>query len=172
MSSTSIEENMNTAEQLRELIKSNPATTVAIAAAALGVSRQRISQIAKKDGLTLRDGRMDKASARDKQWRNHWGGTDKLSSHFIGGACELLTAADLLRRGIPVYRAATFLSSCDLIADVDGVLLRIEVRSARQREDGRLAFPPPKKGRYDVIALVDQHGRVTYRPNDGVQWPT
>jgi hypothetical protein len=76
-----------------------------------------------------------------------------------------------LRRGIPVYRALTSVSSCDLIVDISGKLLRIEVRSARLHDDGRLAFPAPTPGRYDVIALVDQHSGVTYRPNAGIDWP-
>ena len=161
---------MNTTEQLKELVKNNPATTVAIASTEIGVSKQRISQIAKKHGLKLRDGRQDKASNRDREWRNHWGSPEKLSSHFIGGASELIASADLLRRGIPVYRALTFLSSCDLIANVSGVLLRLEVRSARLKQDGRLAYASPNADRYDVIVLVDQDSNVTYRPKEGICW--
>lgn len=160
---------MNTSEQLREMVEENPATTASIAAAELGVSKQRISQIAKKDGIKLRDGRMDKASVRDRKWCNHWGGDERLSSNFIGGASELIAASDLLRHGIPVYRALTSVSSCDLIADVDGTLLRVEVKSARLN-NGRLTFGGVRHCRYDVLALVDQRGDVTYRPNEGVDW--
>ena len=161
---------MSTAEKLAELVGNSPATTASIASEMLGVSKQRIFQIAKKAGLKLRDGRMDKASSRDTRWKNHWGGPEGLCSNFVGGAGELFAAANLLRRGIPVFRAMTSVANCDLIADVDGVLLRIEVRCAKVK-DGRFAFAYPQAGRYDVLALVDQNGIVTFRPNHGIHWP-
>lgn len=161
---------MTTAEDLRALVSEQPKITKAQAAAQLGVTRQHISQLASTLGLKMVDGRTLRASTRDRQWKNQWGGTGSLSSNFVGGAGELTAAADMLRRGIPVYRSCTAVSSFDLVADVDGVLFRVEVRCAKLR-GGRLAFLAPAKGRYDVLALVDQNGAVTYRPNAGIEWP-
>jgi len=155
---------------MQALVRAQPRITAAQAAAQLGITRQRASQIANDLGLKLVDGRSMRASMRDRQWKNQWGLTKGLSSNFIGGAGELTAAADLLRRGIQVFRSCTSVASCDLIVDMDGELLRIEVRCAKRRQNGNLSFYPPKD-RYDVLALVDQTGAVIYRPKPGIAWP-
>lgn len=162
---------MNTTEQLIDLVNENPLTTVSMAAQILGVTRQRISQIAKKNQLVLRDGRMDKPTDKIREWANFFGGNDRLPTHFIGGSSELIAAAHLLRKGIPVFRSLTYTASFDLVAYIDGSLVRIEVKSARLQKNGRLSFPPAKQDMYDVLALVDQKGNVIYRPKKGVHWP-
>jgi hypothetical protein len=108
-------------------------------------------------------------SDKVSNWTNHFGGERKLSSNFIGGASELTAAADLLRRGIPVYRSMTSVAAFDLVAEVGGELIRIEVRSAKRGSDGRLRFPMPAEKRYDVLALVEPTGEVTYKPELGAK---
>ena len=76
----------------------------------------------------------------------------------------MCVCADLLRRGIPVYRAITFVSAADLIADLDGVLTRIEVKSVRRKQDGKFHYSALHPERFDVLALVDRQGVVEYRP--------
>lgn len=101
-----------------------------------------------------------------KQARKYHGTELKLPSTVIGGASELQCAADLLRRGVPVYRALTQCSSCDLVIDIDGNLVRVEVRSAKRNGGGQLRYPMPRdRLRYDVLALVEPDGRVTYQPD-------
>lgn len=97
-------------------------------------------------------------------WRNEFGGATSLPPAFVGAAAELVAAADLMRRGFPVYRACAPAANFDLVAVVEGRLLRVEVRSASLSASGRLYCHAPARDRWDVLAMVDQHGAVTYRP--------
>ena len=150
-------------EKILAEVAENPSITASELAEKFKVSRQYISLIKKANNIKLRrSGLKD----RSRVWTNHFGGEVKLSSHFIGGASELTAAADLLRRGVPVYRALTFVGKADLIADFDDKLLRIEVKSAKRYSDGGLRYGMPvDKKRYDVLALVEPSGVVTYKPD-------
>lgn len=167
---------MDTVEALRAFARDNPEATAAMAAAHLGISRQRVQQLCKREQVKLRDGRSQ--GRRSERGANHFGGPQRLPSTFIGGACELSAAADLLRRGIPVYRAMTSVSSADLVVEINGELRRVEVRAAK-RVGGSLRYGVPALLRYDILALVESDGRVTYKPDpfagpDGVVgyvWP-
>lgn len=155
---------MSALEEIRAALALNPSASAADLASEASISRQRVHQICKAEGIKLMDRR--RREGRPAQWTNHFGGERKLSSHFIGGASELTAAADLLRRGIPVYRAVTFVSSADLVIDLDGDLLRVEVRSAKRNQDGSLRYPmPANRARYDILALVEPDGKVTYKPD-------
>lgn len=154
---------MSALEKIRAMLTVNKNASAADLAAAANVSRQRVHQICKAEGISIVDRR--RRAGEPKQWSNHFGGDKKLSSHFIGGASELTAAADLLRRGIPVYRAVTFVSSADIVIDINGKLLRVEVRSAKRNQDGCLRYPmPADRARYDILALVEPDGTVTYKP--------
>lgn len=155
--------------KILELLSENPSRTISEIAALVGVTRQRVSQICAANGIKAKDGRRG-AKPRKAPipggWKNHFGGPHALSSHFIGGASELCACADLLRKGVPVYRAVTFVSSADLIIDCRGRLMRVEVRSAKRNSSGSLRYPVPSdKTRYDVLALVEGTGAVTYKPD-------
>lgn len=155
---------MSALEKIRAALADAPNSSAAELATVAGISRQRVHQICKAAGIVLVDRR--RRGGEPRQWANHFGGEKKLPSHFIGGASELTAAADLLRRGIPVYRAVTFVSSADLVIDRDGRLLRIEVRSAKRNQDGSLRYPmPANRARYDVLALIEPDGKVTYKPD-------
>ena len=153
---------MSALDRIKSALSENHAATAAELAQHAGVSRQRVYQICKAAGITL------SRAARPiepRQWSSHFGLQEKLSSHFIGGASECSAAADLLRKGIPVYRAMTFVSSADLVIDRNGELLRVEVRSAKRNINGTLRYPMPiDRSRYDVLALVEPDGAVTYKP--------
>lgn len=109
---------------IKNALVENPDLSAIELAGIAGITRQYVYDLCRKHGVLLRDARH---TAEAKEWANHFGGNKRLTSHFIGGASELFAAADLLRRGIPVYRALTFLSAADMIADIGGRLIRIEV---------------------------------------------
>lgn len=154
---------MSAIEQIKQILAEDADSTAAIIATKIGVSRQRVHQICKAAGVTLFDGRRRGGSAA---WSNHFGGPEVLSSHFVGGASELTACADLLRRGIPVYRAVTFVSAADLVIDFRGALLRVEVKSAKRNNSNSLRYPmPADRSRYDILALVESNGAVTYKPD-------
>lgn len=155
---------MSALEKIHAALAVNPSASASDLALSSGVSRQRVHQICKAEGIVIADRR--RREGRAKQWETHFGGGQKLSSLFVGGASELTAAADLLRRGIPVYRAVTFASAADLVIDKDGALLRIEVRSAKRSQNGALRYPmPADRARYDILALVEPDGKVTYKPD-------
>jgi hypothetical protein len=146
----------------------HPHSTAKQIAAATGISRERVYQLAREGKVDLATGHtfLARESGQLLAVPTPFGGRGRLSSHFIGGAGELTVCADLLRRGIPVYRACTFVSAADLIIDLGGKLLRIEVRSATRNGKGTLRYPHPSQPeRYDVLALVDRAYTVTYRPD-------
>lgn len=154
---------MSALEKIRACLSVHPDSSATDLAADAGISRQRVYQICRSAGIELTDKRRRKGDA--KQWVNHFGGTQSVSSNFIGGASELTASADLLRRGIPVYRALTFVSAADLVIDLGGELKRVEVRSAKRNKAGSLRYPmPADRSRYDFLALVEPDGTVTYKP--------
>lgn len=156
---------------LIDLLKAEPEISQTQAAQRLGVSRQRISQLCKELGLKMKRGVRPWKPPLLGTGLNHFGyERQRRNPSFIGGASELTVAADLLRRGIPVYRSLTHVGAFDLIADYDGTLVRVEVRSAKRKPDGRLIFVRPEP-RYDVLALVTQEAEIIYRPIDGCKWP-
>lgn len=153
---------MNTLDRIRAVIAENPSSTASAIAANVGVSRQRVHQLCKIGVITLPDGRRRGWSGKRA---NHFGVGKPLPPHFVGGASELSACADLLRRGVPVYRAVTFVSAADLIIDLQGELKRVEVRSAKRNGSGSLRYPMPvDRAMYDVLALVEPDGNVTYKP--------
>ena len=83
----------------------------------------------------------------------------------------MLVAADLLNRGIEVFRSLTSRAYCDLIAVVQRQCIRIEVKSRRE------GFPkPPTKSffkgsllRFDVLATYDpQTSTINYYKRTGI----
>lgn len=159
-----------THELLIDLLNANPALTGQEAADLLGISRQRVQQIVKKFGVQITDGRT-KSAIKAVRYASHPEAHDKVPKTHVGGANELLVAAYLLARGIPTYRSLTVSSRCDLIADICGKFVGIEVKTAYKNAKGHLFYGPIDKDRFDVLALVDPSGAITFRPNDGVMWP-
>lgn len=157
-----------------DLIAKEPGLSQADAARRLGVSRQRVSQLCKQHNLTLPKGA--KGVRKDPKLRagpnpNHFGHPrGRSNSAFIGAASEAVVAAYLMQRGIPVYRSMSPVAACDLIADFDGALFKIEVRSAKRDKTGRLIFTMPQE-RYDLMALVAPDGQVEFRPRAGIAVP-
>jgi hypothetical protein len=75
-----------------------------------------------------------------------------------GAISELLVSIDLMRRGLPVFRALSQACMCDLMVVVEGRPLRIEVRtgSLSDTNPGRMwtSVSDRDAGRFDVLAVV------------------
>ena len=180
---------MSAIEQVRAIVASGENLTAREVAERIGISKQRVSQICKLIGAKLRDGRSGFRPTRVKvssmagtdlarhvgnrfdpvtgKWLNRYGSATKMNAHFIGGASEMQVVADLLRQGIPVYRAVTFVSAADLVIDFDGRLLRVEVKSGRRNANGSVGHVAAPNNMFDVMAVALPDGEIVYRPSLG-----
>lgn len=78
-----------------------------------------------------------------------------LSTHTLGALNEIIVAKDLFLRGYEVFRPMSPGASCDLIAVNNGKVIRVEVRRAYRRPDGKIcALAKAHPERYDVFAKV------------------
>lgn len=133
------------------------------AAARLGVSRQRISQIYRSLGVdlaALRRSAADDARTYSATPRVVTGGvTLRETAVTVGHVSELLAAADLMSRGFQVFAPISqSRARVDLIAmDRSGACQRIEVRSGRRLPNGGLSFP---KNRGRRLPYVDRYAVV------------
>jgi len=72
-----------------------------------------------------------------------------------GAIGEMLVAVDLLRRGFATFRAVSPSSPCDLVALVDGVCWRVEVRTGTRYPSTMNVGVPLRPGQsFDVLAVV------------------
>jgi hypothetical protein len=90
------------------------------------------------------------------------------SKSSTGTLNELLTCADLIKRGWHTFRSVTPDSPCDLVAVKGEAVVRVEVKTAREytKPSGEryVVYPKPSATqRYDVLATV-LDGVVTYMP--------
>ena len=76
-----------------------------------------------------------------------------------GAIAEWLVAADLLAKGYEVFRPLHQGSSCDLAA-YDGTFYRIEVKYSSRDDTG--IWLTRNAGKYDVLALVNKVGKISY----------
>lgn len=89
---------------------------------------------------------------------------ESVSTGTIGAAHELVVCVDLMRKGKHVFRSQSPACPCDLIF-IDGCsIFRVEVRTARRKDDGRLLYPPvkPEENRFDILAVVTYDGHIIY----------
>jgi hypothetical protein len=90
--------------------------------------------------------------------------TEGLTS-TIGSAAEMLVAADLLSRGIEVFRALNMHCSCDLVAHRFGRLVKVEVKTGKIDSRGRpIVGISRQRGKFDVLAVVDRKSGIHYYP--------
>lgn len=156
---------MDTITSFRTALQANPGISAKQLAELLGVTRSRVYQLAKNEGMVLARPLYPHMPREPYRGANRFGGDAILSCHYVGGISELVVCADLLRRGFPVYRAVTFHSAADLVTDIRGRLIRVEVRSATRDNDGFLRFArPTDASRYDLLAAVEPDNIVSYFP--------
>lgn len=98
----------------------------------------------------------------------------RLPTGTVGAVAELAVSVDLLRRGVPVFRALSPSCPCDLAALVGSRLVRIEVRTGHRRASGDIRYPNglADSGRQDVWAvyLHETPPAVHYFAPDGSEW--
>lgn len=83
-------------------------------------------------------------------------------SHLSRGAvCELLTAAELMKRGFDVYRNMNPTGSCDLVIWSRTTALRVEVKRGMIR-NGEPVCGVKRNGQFDILALVDDSLQVHF----------
>jgi hypothetical protein len=107
---------------------------------------------------------------RALQWtgRYVYGGAS-IPTGTVGAISELAVAADLMRKGYAVFRALSPSCWCDLIAHKDGVMFKVEVRTAYKyinpKGEPRVQYPRGLNGSgVDWYGLYERNsGEVFYR---------
>ena len=124
--------------------------SLAEAARALGISRQRAFQLGGQFGVKFRDGRLGPWAVR------------KLPSKVA----ELKVAADLLARGWHVFLAISPMSPHDLVAirDKDKRTITLEVRSGYMTGKGKAYCFKKAGSKSDYYAIVVAGEPVHYDP--------
>lgn len=152
---------MTSDQLIQGIVAANPTITAKALAEESRLSRQTVYEACKRLGITLQDGRRTKVIS---QPANTKAPKAQLSPNLVGAASEMTVCADLLRRGWPTYRACAATAAAAVIAEIGGKLHRIEVRTA-QRQGNALRYGMPKNDvHYDILALVDPEGHITYKP--------
>lgn len=87
-----------------------------------------------------------------------------LSTGTVGACHELLVCADLIRRGWSVYRALSPAASCDMLALFEDRIFRVEVTTGVRGDRGELKMPAKDAARFDLLAVVERSGNISYFP--------
>lgn len=88
----------------------------------------------------------------------------RLPSGTVGAIAELIVSTDLLQKGYETFRALSPSCSCDLLALLDGKIIRIEVRTGYKGFNGRISYPTTNF-RADVMAVVLHSTKeIIYKP--------
>lgn len=151
----------DTRVKLAELAAANPLWNLSDLARALGVSRERVRQLANDLGLGVPRG---VTGYKPRAKRPVARAVGYLCETAKGTAGELLVAADLTTRGFAVFFPLVRTTRCDLIAmDGQGNLERIEVRCGRRR-GGSLRVNRPTRKHFDRLAVVVAGEPIAYEP--------
>jgi hypothetical protein len=155
-------------DRLRELAID---MTAAEAAKAMNVSRQRIYQVARREGIRFCKApyvpKIGKRRGRAKQVsRVITGGVSEVvgDTRVSGRICELLVAADLVARGWKVFFPMNMNGPHDLVASKGDKLRSFEVRAAKRLKSGKSSFRRDDKCASDFYALVIRGEPVEYEP--------
>jgi hypothetical protein len=80
-----------------------------------------------------------------------------LSSGTVGAISELCVSANLLNKGYSVFRSLSPSCFCDIIAIKDKTILKIEVRTGKERRDnGKISFPKQTHGEVDCYGVYER----------------
>lgn len=101
-----------------------------------------------------------------EKWRKMNGKRLPIPSATVGAIGEYLVGIDLMKRGHHVFRALSPSSPGDLAVLIDKRLVLIEVTTGSRSITGKLSWAPHlrHKETYDVIAIVEHCGTITYIP--------
>lgn len=135
----------------------------------LGISKQRVSQIAKANGIDIR---------RSYEWSHSRGKAPSVprvrtggvyvteNGNAVGAVSELLVAADLVARGWHVYLPVYRQRGHDIIAYTGNRFLTVEVRSGRLSPAGSLIYQRRTEvTKSDCFAVVVTGEPVRYIPD-------
>lgn len=156
---------MSSVEQVRKLAaEGKPASVIA---EELGISRQRVYQIAAAEEIPLpRYHQQHVRSPIKPKARILTGGVpQQVNASVAGTIAELLVAADLMARGWCVFMPIIASKGHDLIATQDGTLITVEVRSAYRNAAGSLIYgrkPDCKSSHYGLVVTGEP---VAYEPD-------
>lgn len=144
--------------------------TAAQIARRLDVSRQRIYQIAREDGVSLPRPAWDENDKRRKKsikTRVVTGGVSKpINETTAETIAEMLVAADLMARGWQVYIPLVVHRGHDLIGLMGDRMATFEVRSAYRSTVGNgLSWNKTSSDKSEYYALVITGETVTYVPD-------
>ncbi len=164
---------MTTIERIKSALAENPRLTNSELAELVGVSRQRVSQLCRANGVTLRRAYPVRRTAhkppKPPTPRVVTGGIQTDINHTVCGTIsELLVSADLMARGYKPYTPIVRQRSHDIIAvNLSGEMISIEVRSGRRRADGAGITWQSKCERVgsDYYAIVITGEPVIYKPD-------
>jgi hypothetical protein len=87
--------------------------------------------------------------------KRSWKSKVRIPTGSAGAIAEYIVVADLLAKGIEVFRAASPHCSCDLVIRAGDLLLRVEVKSTGSKETCQ-----PE--RFDILAVVNGTTHVHY----------
>ena len=150
-----------TLDAVRKVREEHPEWPAAAVARAVGVTRQRVSQLAKEHGLTFPRGRNSNPQSRVVVD----GAKPPLTSLVVGLTSELTVAADLTTRGFSVFIPLVRSAPCDLVVvGKDGTAKRIEVKPGWRQRSGSVLFKRKAPGRSDHYAVVLAGEPVLYDP--------
>jgi hypothetical protein len=139
----------------------------------LGITRQRVHQIAKQMGLVLppppkvvrKEALSTPRSYKSRAPLVITGGVQThLNSKVAGKISELLVATDLMARGWQIYFPLNPNSTHDLVATFKGNILSFEVRSAYRIKTGRLTYQKKSNSAANHYALVVTGEPIQYLP--------
>jgi len=158
-----------TRDLLQVQIREHPEWTATEHARLLGVTRERIRQLAASIGVALPSGSRRPKTVRPRPpFDASVTGPSSVSSSSVRGTIgELIAAADMMARRFTVFAPLSrSAAACDLIGiSRDGRhVVRVEVRTGKRRS-GRLIYSrhgvPEKR---DHLAIVVEGGPVEYIP--------
>jgi len=150
-------------DAVREMAEAgSPASVIA---ERLGVSRQRVYQVAAKAGIALPRYHARTWGQRPPKPRLITGGVfTTISTATAGSISELLVAADLLARGYAVFMPVIHSRGHDVVAEKNGMMITVEVRSAHRNASGKLIYNRRPEMRSTHYALVVTGEPVAYDP--------
>ena len=152
--------------------------SMAEASRGLGISRERVRQIADRDGIKFRDGRIGakrpinpSVPRKPPNPRIQTGGPHVLLTPSMAGkVVEMIVVADLLARGWQVFLPIFSNRGHDLVAYAAGNLITVEVRSAHRNDVGRLCYTKRPSDKSMHYALVVSGEVVHYEPEIASGW--
>ena len=129
----------------------------------LGVTRQRVYQLAKSVGVTLTAAYSDDAPKRPVRGARHEYGIT-LQPSWSGSVTEMTVAVDLMKRGFFVYQSIARTGPFDLLAYSDTQTWRVVVKSICSINQGIGSIKPHN---HDIIARVMPDGVIFYSIDPG-----